>query len=82
MNYSQKIECIDQVINQLLHDHPEFQEENSTGYDLLTGLYDIKTDILKQWYPVQDDTWLSRCWNEDMTDYIDLSGYSFANLIA
>ena len=26
-------------------------------------------------YPIQDDTWPSRRWNRDMTDYEDLSGH-------
>jgi len=25
-------------------------------------------------FPVQDDTWPSRRWNVEMTDYMDLSG--------
>ena len=29
-------------------------------------------DKLKE-YPIQDDTWKSRRWNADKTDYIDLS---------
>lgn len=29
--------------------------------------------ILAQ-YPIQDDTWLSRRWNKEMTEHIDLSG--------
>ena len=27
-------------------------------------------------YPIQDDIWPSRRWNQEMTDYIDLSGHS------
>ena len=30
-------------------------------------------EIIKN-YPIQDNTWLSRRWNEEMTDYEDLSG--------
>jgi uncharacterized protein YbaR (Trm112 family) len=29
---------------------------------------------LKERYPIQDDTWPSRRWNADHTDYVDLSG--------
>lgn len=32
-----------------------------------------QTKLLKD-YPIQDDTWPSRRWNKEMTDYIDLSG--------
>jgi len=32
-------------------------------------------NILKD-YPVQDDTWPSRQWNEDKTEWVDLSGHT------
>lgn len=43
------------------------------------GLYEALlslsfNEVLKEKYPLQDDTWPSRRWNEDMTDYVDLSG--------
>ena len=30
---------------------------------------------IKKEYPIQDSTWPSRRWNQDMTDYCDLSGH-------
>lgn len=30
--------------------------------------------VIKKEYPVQDDTWSSRRWNKDMTDYCDMGG--------
>lgn len=32
---------------------------------------------MEQEYPIQDDIWPSRRWNEARTDYIDLSGSDF-----
>lgn len=32
------------------------------------------TDEIYKDYPIKDDTWASRRWNKDKTDFIDLSG--------
>jgi len=34
----------------------------------------MSNEELKKMYPIQDDTWPSRRWNKEMTDYVDLSG--------
>jgi hypothetical protein len=36
---------------------------------------ELKSNIeIMDKYPIQDDTWSSRRWNIDLTDYMDLSG--------
>ncbi len=36
---------------------------------------DITNEELIKQYPIQDDIWASRRWNNDRTDYVDLSGH-------
>lgn len=35
----------------------------------------MTNEDLKKKYPIQDDIWVSRRWNKEMTDYVDLSGH-------
>lgn len=53
-------------------------EMNRTGSNnpvLFTGTYDqCLAYINHNAFPIQDDTWPSRKWNTNKTDYIDLSG--------
>jgi hypothetical protein len=80
MNNYQKLNCIDAAIHQLLSLQPDLGEENTTGYNVLMGLHNIKEDILKSEYPIQDEIWPSRRWNTK-GDYIDLSGFDVSILI-
>jgi hypothetical protein len=62
-------DILKQLLAIVLNDHPEFNEEGTTGNDLVQAArYAID-------YPNQDDQWPSRRWNQDYTDYIDLSGH-------
>ena len=36
---------------------------------------DMTNEELIKEYPIQDDIWASRRWNNEMTDYVDLSGH-------
>ena len=36
----------------------------------------ITNFFLKYQYPIQDSIWVSRRWNRDGTDYVDLSGWN------
>lgn len=46
MKKVQKLACLIAAIETLTQDHPEYQEENTTGWDLLQGLIHMKEDIL------------------------------------
>ena len=35
----------------------------------------MTNEEIKKQYPIQDDMWPSRRWNEEMTEYADLSGH-------
>lgn len=73
MDLQQKINCLETAIFHLLQIDPQIAEENSTGKDMLDGLWQIHQDLNIQMYPIIDDIWPSRRWNLDKTDYIDLS---------
>lgn len=45
------------------------REITSAGLTAITNVY------IATFYPITDDTWESRRWNEELTDYVDMSGY-------
>ena len=52
----------------------EWKEENTTGFLIYEGLEIMLQEIITDEYTEVDDTWPSRRWNKDRSDYIDLSG--------
>ena len=74
-----KIEVLTTAIQTLIQDHPEFLQEGTTGNDLINALDAMREEEFSKEYPNQDDTWPSRKWNKDHTDYIDLSGHDTVN---
>ena len=75
MTTQQKFNTISAAIEEIIKDHPEYEEEHTTGWDLVQGLYYIQRGFLLEMYPNQDGIWPSRRWNEDYNDYVDLSGH-------
>jgi len=51
----------------------EWQEEGTTGNDVLEGLHIMLQEILAEEYTEPDNVWPSRRWNKEGTDFIDLS---------
>ena len=51
----------------------EWQEENTTGNDVLVSAKSWFMSLVEEEYPVIDDIWPSRRWKLDKSDYIDLS---------
>ncbi len=45
--YEQCVAAMNSAIGTLINDHPEYQEENSTGWDLLETLRYIKSRFIK-----------------------------------
>lgn len=66
------IVSVREAVELILKDHPEFEEEGTTGYDLVARLSCTIQEIHKKMYPVQDDIWPSRRWTEVGDNYIDL----------
>lgn len=81
MNPIQTIQSLLALINQINKEQPESQwilQEGTTSRDLIDHAEwivrgGVGEDITEE-YPFQDETWPSRKWNKDRTDYIDLSG--------
>ena len=64
------------VLSCLIGNSPEeWQEENTTGNDVLVSAKRWFMSLIDKEYPVIDDIWPSRRWKLDKSDYIDLSGY-------
>lgn len=75
MYTSTKLYVLNTAMETILKDHPEFLEPDSTGFSFICALHNMKNDVLKKAYPIQDLSWPSRRWNRKQTDYVDLSGY-------
>ena len=64
------------VLSCLIGNSPEeWQEENTTGNDVLVSAKKWLMSLVDEEYPVIDDIWPSRRWKSDKSDCIDLSGY-------
>ncbi len=46
MNSHQKVKLLEDIYQILIKDHPEFQEEGTTGNDLLTALQCLMIDTM------------------------------------
>lgn len=66
----EKIRILQTVISHL---PAEWQEEGTTGHDMLEGLHIMLQEILAEEYTEPDNVWPSRRWNKEGTDCIDLS---------
>lgn len=69
---SEKIRILKVTIEHLPE---EWKEENTSGNLIYEGLEIMLQEIIAEEYTEVDDTWPSRRWNKDHSDYIDLSGH-------
>lgn len=70
MNIYEKIRLLTAAIMGL---PDEWQEEGTTGHDILEGLRIWMQELLAEEFSEPDNVWPSRRWNKEGTDYIDLS---------